>query len=356
MASSALVGKPDGPMKFVPELGCSTGTFTDLPASNKPCVMWHVPFHQRGTFRPDQLANYDPKRKYRVNDLGYLKCYAKGKTPKGVEKRCGRLAMNRTSRCIAHGGELHPLDKRRKANDFEERSKAELREQLSRKEQFERKLITVEDLDDEELALQGFRDWRGNVVPLKLVPREMNQAFIRAIYDRASRALRSYTVKSVETLGELATDKNVDPAIRLRAAQDIIDRNLGKAPQNVAITVSTPYEEIFDAIGGITRAESRRLRQKEIGDVSMGSDSNGNNDVNSNGRNRIGESLNEEILDVDIIDGDNVDNNDSSDSDSDLSLNVKKVGSRLSSRNPAILAQSWELPTKLANVPTVDDL
>lgn len=357
MANVVLVGKPDGPQKMVPELGKSVGTFVNLPDDNKPCVMWHVPLHMRGEYRPDQLANYDPTRNYRVNDLGYMKCYAKGKN----QKRCGRLALNRTSRCSFHGGALHPLDQRKVTNDFVHRSEEELRQQLSRKEQYERGLLTVDEMDDEELAMQGFRDRRGNVIPLKNVPREISQAFVRAVYERANKELRKYTVESVKTLGHLATDTSVDPAIRLRAAQDIIDRNLGKAPQTVSLTVQSPFEDIFDSIGGVSRAESRRLRGKAIEAASDDAVS----ETNSNGE--------REIIDVDVVDTSGDSSTDSVNLPNDVSPleklanvmcketsdNGKLDRSRLFARNPAILAQSLELPTKLAYVPdkpTTDDL
>jgi hypothetical protein len=245
-----LMGKPDGPEVFRPELGCKVGTFTQT--HEKPCLSWHVPLELRGDFRPKDLANYKPEKDYRTDSYGKVLCYEKIKG-----RYCARKAINRYPRCSMHGGGLHPLDKVATEEDLTER------EGMSRYKQFKAKLITVDDLDDEELAMCGFRTKNGSIYRPKNVPRELIQAFQRAIFDRATAELKSGVVESAKTLVRLATDPNVDDAIALRAAQDVLDRNLGKAPQTVSVSFESPWEEVFSGIAQVSREESRRARAIE---------------------------------------------------------------------------------------------
>ena len=248
-----LLGKPDGPAKFVPELGCEVETFKQ-PAE-KPCLTWHVPLEMRGDFRPTDLANYSPEKPYRTNSFGKVLCYAKTKT--GGEY-CERKAVNRYPRCVLHGGSLHPLDKVATDKDRAEN------ESLTRYQQFKAKLIDVEELDDEELALCGFRSPKNGVVYRpKNIPREVTQAFQKALFDRATKALKAGVVGAANTLVDLATDSSVENSVRLKAAQDILDRNLGKATQVVSITTDAPWEEVFSAITTVSRDESRAARAIE---------------------------------------------------------------------------------------------
>jgi hypothetical protein len=62
-------------------------------------------------------------------------------------------------------------------------------------------------------------------------------------------------------MGEIMKNKNVEPDIRLKAALSIIERNLGKTPQVIAITDAKAYEEVFDGIVTLTREQSRATRQ-----------------------------------------------------------------------------------------------
>ena len=247
-----LLGKPDGPEVFVPEMGLEVGTFTQT--HEKPCLTWHVPLEMRGDFRPTDLANYKPERSYRTNAFGKVLCYAKTQ----ADEYCQNKAVNRFPRCIKHGGSLHPLDK-----VVTEENSAE-KDSMTRYQQFKAKLIDVEELDDEELALCGFRSPKNGVVYRpKNIPREVTQAFQKALFDRATKALKAGVVGAANTLVDLATDSNVENSVRLKAAQDILDRNLGKATQVVSITTDAPWEEVFSAITTVSRDESRAARAIE---------------------------------------------------------------------------------------------
>lgn len=245
------VGFPDGPKVFVPEIGKEVGTFNAEPGGKVPALKHHVPLKCRGPYRPEELANYEPEKTYRTDPFGYMLCTRF--TLAG--ERCDKRAVNRYPACTVHGGRLHPLDKLQK--EIPEDQEAQ---ELSRYQQFLAKQIDVDDLDDEELACCGFRASNGRIYRPRNVPREMATAFQKAIFDRAQRELRSHTVEAAQTVAEIMLNTTVEPDIRLKAASIMLDRNLGKAPQVVALTSDKAFEEIFSDIFTGTREESRRAR------------------------------------------------------------------------------------------------
>lgn len=245
------VGIPDGPMLFVAELGQEVPTFSVPPGGKAPALTHHVPFDCRGPYRPKELANFDAEKSYRTDDLGYILC--DGFTKAG--EVCLRRAVNRSPRCNLHGGRLHPLDKIEK--ELPEETEPQ---ELSRYQQFLAGQITVDDLDDEELAIGGFRNKSGGITKPRKLPREITEAFNRAIFDRAHRELKANTVNAARTVAEIMRNKTIEPDIRLKAATIMLDRNLGKAPQVVALTGDKAFEEIFSDIFSGPRSESRRAR------------------------------------------------------------------------------------------------
>ena len=233
------VGVPDGPKRFVPELGIEVDTFTQEAGGITPSLSWHVPLNFRGPFRPEQLANYDPEREYKVNKLGYVVCL--GNTMEN--KPCRQKAINRYPRCAKHGGRLHPLDKL-----ITETGEPETEEPMSRYQQFLAKQITVEDLDDEELIGFGFRKANGQLFKPKNIPRDMVTAFTRAIFDRSLDKLKSSALEAANTLAALMVDTSVDASVRRLCAESILDRTVGKAPLLVSINSSAPWEMVFESI------------------------------------------------------------------------------------------------------------
>lgn len=246
-----FVGHPDGDKVFIPELGCKVGTFTQVPGGRRDALMHHVPLKQRGEFRPEDLANYDSQRQYRTESNGYLLCYAKTT----ANAKCKRKAVNRFPRCDTHGGRLHPLDKL-----ITETGEPETEEPLSRYQQYVAGQISVEDLDDEEVMGLGFRNAKGRIYKPKNVSREMVTAFTKAIFDRSLDKLKSSALEAANTLASIMVDDQVDANIRLKAATEILDRTLGKAPQLVNIQTNAPWEQIYEGIATLSRDESRRTR------------------------------------------------------------------------------------------------
>lgn len=259
-----FVGTPDGPTIFVDELGCEVGTFTVPPGGKHAALNYHVPPNMRGEYRPEECANYDRKKKYRVNYGGKAMCLVN----KASGDPCRKLATNRSYKCMLHGGRLHPLDKVMESNreyggvnGFDSiDGKSKETEQFTRYQQFKAGQITIDDLDDEEIAACGFRAKDGRIYKPRNVPRELASAFQKAMFDRAHQELRSHTVTAAQTVAEIMKNKTVEPDIRLKAASILLDRNLGKAAQVVSVTTDAPWEEVFNGIATVSREESRKLR------------------------------------------------------------------------------------------------
>jgi hypothetical protein len=111
--------------------------------------------------------------------------------------------------------------------------------------------ITVDDLDDEELALGRLKasdgTFRGR--PPSVVPAELVQAMRREWLGRAEAKLRKALMESgIGTLVELANDRSIDEGVRLRAAERIIERTMGKVPDKVELRAEDPVEALFRSI------------------------------------------------------------------------------------------------------------
>lgn len=110
--------------------------------------------------------------------------------------------------------------------------------------------ITVEDLDDEELAQGRLRSadgtFRGR--PPTVIPAEMVQAMRREWLKRANNNLAEALLgKGIGTLVELASD-SPDDGVRLRAAMAIIERTMGKVPDKIEVAAEDPVETLFRKI------------------------------------------------------------------------------------------------------------
>lgn len=110
--------------------------------------------------------------------------------------------------------------------------------------------ITVEDLDDDELAQGRLKavdgTFRGR--PPKTIPADMVAAMRREWISRAEARLREALMeKGIGTLVDLASNA-VDESVRLRAAQGIIERTMGKVPDKIHVQAEDPVETLFRRI------------------------------------------------------------------------------------------------------------
>ena len=106
--------------------------------------------------------------------------------------------------------------------------------------------LSVDDLDDEELMSGQLRDSSGKLNGRnKLIPKAMHQELVRRILQRGQEKIRSDYFKALEVVADIMDDDQNDPAIRLRAANMIIERIAGKTPEKVELSVEVKkYEEV----------------------------------------------------------------------------------------------------------------
>jgi hypothetical protein len=107
--------------------------------------------------------------------------------------------------------------------------------------------IDVADLDEEELA-RGYPraadgSFRGAPV---VIPRAIHNRMIRELFDRAGAKLRENLTGAVETMTQIALDKNNDPKVRLDASKWIVERLMGKTPDVQVNMEEKRYERLLE--------------------------------------------------------------------------------------------------------------
>lgn len=111
--------------------------------------------------------------------------------------------------------------------------------------------ISVEDLDDEELAQGRLKATDGTFKgrPPRVIPADLVNRMRKEWLSRAEAKLRDALMeKGIGTLVELAGNPEVDAQVRLRAADKIIERTMGKVPDRVHIAADDPVEALFRGI------------------------------------------------------------------------------------------------------------
>src|ERR1700759_1047753 len=152
------LGDADGPYEFIPCLGQEVPTFIDPrhdlsdPRSVNFKKLWfHVPFKMRGIYKPEQLPDIY-KAQYassiRVDLQGYVLCNEITANGENAGKKCSARAKNRSGMCAAHGGGLHPADKKMSGETAVIESRVD---RLDRAQKVMQGLLPVEDLTDDEI-------------------------------------------------------------------------------------------------------------------------------------------------------------------------------------------------------------
>jgi hypothetical protein len=111
--------------------------------------------------------------------------------------------------------------------------------------------IKVEDLDDEEIIRGQLRDRNGRFTGTKaaLIPRAMHDEMMRRVLTRGQEKMRDDYFSAVDTISTIMKDTQVEPAIRLRAADMIITRVAGKPVEKVELSVEVkPWEKAMTHI------------------------------------------------------------------------------------------------------------
>lgn len=97
---------------------------------------------------------------------------------------------------------------------------------------------SLDDWDDEELLRGQRRNAKTGKLPTKapqVVPARLVQELTKRRFSRAHALMTISLTDAVEMLGSLVKDKGVEPRDRIRAAEIIMDRLLGKPRESVSI-------------------------------------------------------------------------------------------------------------------------
>ena len=255
-------GVADGPDKYIEELDRVVPTFIDpredlIPAKAHQFkrVSHHIPFDVRGDFKPEQWPDaFREKIEYRVNEDGFVLCSA---TTKGTGEPCQNKAVNRTRVCRFHGGALHPLDKKISPLTTIESPKDRV-DALDRPQKFMQGFLEVEDLTDEEIQGMFIYNNAGQKVKSTILGAKINQKLAQELHRRMNRFLQTKTASMLNVMVDIAESELVEPADRIKAAQWVAERTLGKTPDVLIHSkIEAPYENIFDSIDAGSREDYR---------------------------------------------------------------------------------------------------
>lgn len=285
-------GEPDGPDQFIPELGKIVPTFidprTDLIVGTAvkrfKRVSYHIPFNCRGFFTIENWPRefYEKLkeeleaegRSVRTDSMGYVVCCGVRATSKGGEKGspCRSRAVNRTPYCRAHGGGLHPLDKKMSAKSImpppENRVKA-----LDRPQKFLQGFLDLSELSDEEVQGMFIYNDAGQKVQTTVLGSKMHQQIAQELHRRMTRFLQTKTASMLQVMVDIAESDLVEPADRIKAAQWVAERTLGKTPEVIMHgKVDAPYEAIFETIDAGSREDYRKKTQEPRLELGRGFD------------------------------------------------------------------------------------
>ncbi len=254
-------GDADGPDLFVDQLGIVVPTFIDprndlIPGNARAYkrVSHHIPFGMRGFFTLDDWPeDYRTKVSNQVDDDGFVLCAGFNK----AKNKCASKAVNRTQFCRNHGGGLHPLDKKISNQNVvappEDRVRA-----LDRPQKFMQGFLSAEDLTDEEIQGMFIFSDDGRKVSSISLGIKIHQQITQELHKRLNRFLQTKTASMLSVMVDIAESELVEPADRIKAAQWVAERTLGKTP-DIIIHGKTeqPYEAIFDSIDAGSRENYR---------------------------------------------------------------------------------------------------
>jgi hypothetical protein len=125
---------------------------------------------------------------------------------------------------------------------------------------FNNGLLTVEDMDDEELRAGRMRDSMGRIPKvtktMENVPRDLYDAMVQEHQQRTQERYRQTMDAALDTIVDIMLDDTVEPRDRLEAAKHVKEQVMGKTPDKVQLAVTrAPWEDIVMEVGRMTRAE-----------------------------------------------------------------------------------------------------
>ena len=109
--------------------------------------------------------------------------------------------------------------------------------------------LDISELDDEELARGYPRAADGSFRnPPIVIPRSIHNRMMRELFQRSGDHLKANLRNAVEVMTNIANNEQNDPNVRLKAAQWVVERVMGKTP-DVSVTVDEKkYQAMFDRL------------------------------------------------------------------------------------------------------------
>ena len=157
------------------------------------------------------------------------------------EALCSARAIRHSDppRCAAHGG-VHAAEGRKRTEGGYVKVNERMRKVISGE-------IALSELDEEELARGQLRGANGKFsgnAPL-VVPRAMHAKMTTELFKRADDAMKSSLVNAVQTLTTIMESDLSDPKDKLKAAQWLIERVMGKTPEQLIVGQQQPWEQLL---------------------------------------------------------------------------------------------------------------
>lgn len=118
--------------------------------------------------------------------------------------------------------------------------------------------------DDEELRMGQRRDKNGRFqgrVP-KIIPKAIHDELVRRTLSDANELMRENLPAAVQVLVKLAKSNAVEPKDRLRAVNMIMERVMGKSPDKVEISGTSPW--LVALQGGIVTVDNDAEEEDDI--------------------------------------------------------------------------------------------
>lgn len=145
---------------------------------------------------------------------------------------------------------------------------------MSRQEQFNNGILTVADMDDEELRAGRMRDAKGRIPrvtkTLEMVPRDLYDEMVQEHNKRTNEKIRNQLDTALQTMVDIMSDESCEPKDRLDAAKYLFERQMGKQPDKVLVAPDrAPWEELLGDVAQVTRAQHERAKRGEVWDAEV---------------------------------------------------------------------------------------
>lgn len=166
---------------------------------------------------------------------------------------------------------------------------------MTRQELFDLDLLTVEDMDDEELRRGQCRLPNGRFEDRKgmhrLIKKDKYDKLVAEHMKRNNDKIRSQMDAALEVMCDIMNDDTCEPKDRMDAAKYIFERSAGKTPDKVDVKVSTqPWEDMFSGISNTTRRASRAQRGIQDAEFTVEDSDGPVQDTQSNAAKDVGQN------------------------------------------------------------------